>query len=150
MGIVVFLMAVGLVAAACSNSSTPSSGATSNPTESNSSGGESEGGQITIGSDAANDHGSKDVSGQEEVEVELDSFYFEPTVVKGTPGAQLKLELSNESQSLHNFTLSDQNIDQDVQPGQSADVTVTVPQSGFVEFFCKYHKGSGMVGELTA
>jgi len=29
------------------------------------------------------------------------------------------------------------------------DVTVTFPQSGSLEFFCKYHKSSGMVGELS-
>jgi len=85
------------------------------------------------------------------VEVEMDDFYFGPTVLTGSPGQKLTIELKNESKAgtLHNFTLSDQNIDQDVQADQSTEVTVTFPQSGFLEFFCKYHKSSGMVGELT-
>jgi plastocyanin len=149
------VMAIGLVAGACSKKSTPSAASTtptteaSSPEASPSESEEEEGGQITIGSDSANDHGTKDVTGESSVEVELDNFYFEPTVIKGTAGAEIKLELSNDSTTLHNFSLTDQNIDQDVQPDESVDVTVTIPQSGFVEFFCKYHKGSGMVGELT-
>jgi plastocyanin len=149
------LMAIGLVAGACSKKSTPTAGPTTPTTEASSpeaspSESESEGGQITIGSDSANDHGTKDVTGKSSVELELDNFYFEPTVIKGTAGAQIKLELSNDATVVHNFSLTDQNIDQDVQPDQSMDVTVTIPQSGFVEFFCKYHKATGMVGELTS
>jgi plastocyanin len=155
MTLVVLLLAVGLVAGACAKTSSSSSGTTTPPTETTSppapspSESESEGGTIMIGSDTANDHGSKDVSGMDETEVELDDFYFEPTVIKGTAGAQIKLELDNEGQALHNFSLPEQNIDQDVTAGQKVDVTVTFPQSGFLEFFCKYHKASGMVGELT-
>ncbi len=134
--LLVLFAALALVAAACSKKS-PSSGG----------GG---GGTITIGSDKANNKGTKDVSGMASFELELDSFYFNPTVLKGSPGAQIKLELKNETTgTLHNFTLSAQTVDQDVQPGKSADVTVTFPQSGFLEFFCKYHKSSGMVGELS-
>jgi plastocyanin len=107
---------------------------------------------MTIGSDTANNHGSEDVSGKSETSMELDDFYFGPTVLTGKPGQTLKIELENESKAgtLHNFSISDQNIDQDVSADQKVDVTVTFPQSGFVEFFCKYHKTSGMVGELTA
>jgi len=154
--ILALLMAIGLVAGACSKKSPTAAGGSKTPTtetsspEASPSETESEGGQITIGSDSANDHGTKDVSGQSSVEVELDSFYFEPTVIKGTAGAQIKLELSNDSTIVHNLSLTDQKVDQDVLPDQSMDVTVTIPQSGFVEFFCKYHKAQGMVGELTA
>ena len=81
--------------------------------------------------------------------MELDDFYFEPTVITGTPGQSIKLELENEGEALHNFTLTDQQIDQDVAAGQSSDVTVTIPQSGEVQFFCKYHKSLGMVGGLS-
>jgi len=30
------------------------------------------------------------------------------------------------------------------------EVEVTFPQSGTVEFYCKYHRQSGMVGQLQA
>ena len=155
----VLFFAVALVGAACSSKSPSSSGGSpsasagspsesASPSASSSEGG---GGTMTIGSDTANNHGSEDVSGKSETEVELDDFYFGPTVLTGTPGQSLKLELKNESKAgtLHNFSITDQSIDQDVTADQTVDVTVTFPQSGFVEFFCKYHKSSGVVGELT-
>src|SRR5262249_13220685 len=110
---------------------------------------ESEGGTIKIGDDTANDHGSRDVSGASSADVELDDFYFEPTVISGTAGQKVTLELENEGNALHNFSLTDQNIDTDVAAGEKAEVTVTIPTSGFLEFFCKYHRTVGMVGELT-
>jgi plastocyanin len=144
------LLAVGLLAGACSSSNKTTSGSTTTGgTTESPSATESEGGTMTIGSDTANDHGTKDVTGKDQTEVELDDFYFEPTVIKGSPGAQITLELSNEGTALHNFTLQDQNIDQDVQAGAKEEVTVTFPQTGFLEFFCKYHKALGMVGEFT-
>jgi len=132
--LLVLFLVLGLVAAACSSKKAESSGA----------------GTMMIGPDKANNHGTKDFSGKDEAEVEQDNFYFEPTVLKGTAGQKIKLELDNEAKStLHNFTLADQSIDMDVPAGQKVDVTVTFPQSGSLEFFCKYHKSSGMVGELS-
>jgi len=156
MRVAVLFAVLAVFGAACSSKSNSSSGGSPSPSESvsasaSASASESAGGTITVGSDTANNHGSKEVDNVTSVEVEMDDFYFGPTVLTGTPGQKLTIELKNESKAgtLHNFTLSDQNIDQDVQADQSTEVTVTFPQSGFLEFFCKYHKSSGMVGELT-
>jgi plastocyanin len=108
------------------------------------------GGTITIAGQKANDHGMRDVSGESSVELEQDNFYFEPTVLEGTPGQKLTIELSNEGSALHNFSIPDQSIDQDVQPDAKGEVTVTFPDSGTVVFFCKYHQSQGMVGALEA
>jgi plastocyanin len=108
------------------------------------------GGTITIAGQKANDHGMRDVSGESSVEVEQDNFYFEPTVLEGTPGQKLTIELSNEGSALHNFSIPDQSIDQDVQPDAKGEVTVTFPNSGTLVFFCKYHQSQGMVGALEA
>jgi plastocyanin len=88
------------------------------------------------------------VSGK--TEVELDDDYFKPTVLEGDPGATGTLELKNEGGAEHNFTLADQNIDQDVDAGEEAEVTVKIPDSGQLSFFCKYHKDLGMAGTLQA
>jgi plastocyanin len=113
--------------------------------------GTEEGGEtITIAGQKANDHGMKDVSGESSVELEQDNFYFEPTVLEGTPGQKLTIELSNEGSALHNFSIPDQSIDQDVQPDAKGEVTVTFPDSGTLVFFCKYHQSQGMVGALEA
>jgi plastocyanin len=108
-----------------------------------------EGGTTTISGQASNDHGTKDVSGMSSVDLELDNFYFEPTVLKGTPGQKLTIELENEGNVEHNFSISDQSIDQDVEAGEKKEVDVTFPQSGTLSFFCKYHRSQGMAGGLT-
>src|ERR671937_1859221 len=110
--------------------------------------GESEGTKTTLAGVSANDHGTKQVSGT--TEIELDDYYFEPTVLKGKPGAKVTLELKNEGKVEHNFSLDAQHIDQDVDAGESAKVTVTIPQSGMLSFYCKYHKSMGMAGALEA
>jgi plastocyanin len=104
-------------------------------------------GKKTIAGVPANDHGSKSVSG--ESEVELDDFYFEPTVLKGKAGSQVTLELKNEGSTEHNFTIDSQGIDKDVEAGEDAKVSVTIPQSGEISFYCKYHKSMGMAGALA-
>ena len=40
-------------------------------------------------------------------------------------------------------------MSQDINPNGKVSVTVTFPKSGFVEFYCRFHRASGMVGELT-
>ena len=112
------------------------------------SGGESGGGKKTIAGVSANDHGSKSVSGS--TEVELDNYYFKPTVLKGKPGSELTLELKNEGSVEHNFTIDSQGIDKDLEAGKDAKVSVTIPKSGVVSFYCKYHKSMGMAGALEA
>jgi plastocyanin len=104
------------------------------------------GGTTTIGDVAANAHGTKDVSGESKVEVELDDDYFSPTVLEGTPGQRVTLELKNEGGSEHNLTIGELKVDQDVEPGDEAEVEVTFPESGTLTFFCKYHRSAGMAG----
>jgi plastocyanin len=111
-------------------------------------GNEGGGGTTTIAGQKANDHGTKDVSGESSLELEQDNYYFSPTILMGSAGEKLTLELSNEGSALHNFSVTDQGIDQDVPSGKKAEVTVTFPQSGTLVFFCKYHQTLGMVGAL--
>ncbi len=96
-------------------------------------------------------HGTKDVSNAtEKVEVELDDNYFGPTILKGKPGQMLELELKNEGNTAHTFTLSEQNVDAEVQPGDETEVDVTFPESGELKFVCKFHEGEGMIGALQS
>jgi plastocyanin len=103
----------------------------------------------TIGGQAVESHGTKDVSGETgKVEIEMYDYYFEPTVLKGTPGQKVMLELKNTGNNAHTFTVSEQSVDQEVQPGDEAEAEVTFPQSGELTFVCKFHQSSGMVGAL--
>jgi plastocyanin len=112
------------------------------------SGSGSGGGQTVIAGVNANNHGSATVS-ENEAKVELDDFYFEPTVLKGKPGQRVTLELENEGKEEHNFSIASQGIDQDLEAGEDGKVMVTIPKSGLVSFYCKYHKGMGMAGALA-
>jgi plastocyanin len=106
--------------------------------------------KATIAGLEANDHGSATVEDSGKTEVELDDNYFEPTVLEGSPGKNVLLELKNEGGTEHNFTLEDQSIDEDVEAGEETEVMVKLPQSGELSFYCKYHKDLGMAGALKA
>ncbi|MBA3653927.1 MAG: cupredoxin domain-containing protein [Actinobacteria bacterium] len=83
----------------------------------------------------------------EGLEVEVDDNYFRPNVIQGTARQSVTLVLASEGKSVHNFTLADQKVDVDIAAGQHASVKITLPASGDLVFFCKYHKDeSGMVG----
>jgi plastocyanin len=108
-----------------------------------------EGGSTTIGGMAAELHGTKDVSNETgKVEIELYDDYFEPTILEGKPGQKVTLELKNEGDNPHTLTISDQEVDQEVQPGDEAEAHVTFPQSGQLAFVCRFHESNGMVGAL--
>jgi len=90
----------------------------------------------------------KDVTGLAELHLEADEYYFEPAFLQETPGQKLKLEVENESSTLHSFTIPDQKLDMDIPPKAKVVVEVTFPPSGMVRFFCKFHAALGMDGEL--
>ncbi|HEX2179051.1 MAG TPA: cupredoxin domain-containing protein [Actinomycetota bacterium] len=96
----------------------------------------------------ANAHGEVDASGEDTVEFELDDNYFEPTVILGTAGQEITLEAFNEGGNIHNFSLTDQQIDQDFREDSEEEIEVSFPDSGALTFFCKYHAELGMRGEL--
>lgn len=127
-----------LVAAACGNGGEESEEA---ETE--------EGGTISVGGLDANDHGSADVAGESRVELEADDFYFEPTVLSGEAGQTLTVEVVNEGDATHTFTLEDQGVDVELDPGQSGEAEVTFPDSGALVFICRFHSGQGMRGALS-
>jgi plastocyanin len=112
--------------------------------------GGSGGKKVQVGGLSANDHGAKDVTGMTSLDVEADNFYFEPTVLKGTPGQHLTLTIKNSTGTEHNFTLSSQNVSKDLDANKAETVSLTFPSSGTVSFFCVYHKNKGMAGGLQS
>jgi uncharacterized cupredoxin-like copper-binding protein len=71
-------------------------------------------------------------------------------VLKGSSGERVTLELKNEGGTEHNFSIDSDHIDKDLEAGASATVTVRIPRSGELSFYCKYHKDRGMAGALAA
>jgi YVTN family beta-propeller protein len=99
---------------------------------------------------AVSDHGTKKVTGLVEIALEADDYYFAPAFLHGEPGQPLTLAVENESGALHNLSIPELQVDQDIPPKAVAKVRVTFPSAGTVRFFCKLHAGMGMNGELRA
>jgi plastocyanin len=76
---------------------------------------------------------------------------FQPKTITGKAGSTVKVALNNTGQNEHNFKIDGQKAaDADIKPGKSATVSVKIPASGTVQFYCEYHKGLGMVGTVKA
>jgi plastocyanin len=97
----------------------------------------------------ANFHGIGRVVDGGTIEMEMDEAYFEPTVLKGPPGATVTIELENEGVRQHNFSVPSQGIDLDCGVRASGEVQVVFPRSGVLPFLCKYTGTSGMRGEIA-
>lgn len=93
--------------------------------------------------------GGRHASGMATFDMDAGDFYFKGTFIQGEPGQKLTLEIRNVAAQTHNFSLPAQGIDRDI-PLLSArvNVDVTYPESGTVQFFCKYHTARGMNGQL--
>ncbi len=94
-----------------------------------------------------NSHGTKTVK-QRSIDVEQDDFYFEPTFIRAKPGSTVRVKLENEGNASHTFTIDAEDVDKVVSAGKDATVKVTVPDSGFVAFYCRFHDGQGMQGAV--
>ncbi|MGI8661683.1 MAG: cupredoxin domain-containing protein [Acidimicrobiales bacterium] len=94
-----------------------------------------------------NDKGTGDATSGT-IELEADDFYFNPTFIKVTPGATVKVTFKNDGKAQHTFTSADLGVDQVVEPGKEVELNITVPATAPVEFHCRFHQSSGMQGAL--
>lgn len=93
-----------------------------------------------------NDHGTATASN--DMEVELDDFYFGPTFIKATAGQQFTVKLASEGKANHTFTIDSLGIDQQFAPDEAKSLSITAPASGVLQFYCRFHRGSGMQGAI--
>ncbi len=119
------VLATLFVATACSSSSssTPAGGSTSSEPPTN-------------------------VAGKSSTTMSAENFFFTPATLDGTAGQKLTITLSNDGSVPHNFSIDDQSINVTLEPGQQKDIQVAFPESGSVQFYCSFHRSSGMVGLL--
>lgn len=106
-------------------------------------------GTVMIAGEEATNHGAEDVTGLSETEVEVDDYYFEPTVLEGEAGQSLSVSLHNEGAVAHTFTIDEQEVDVQLSGGASDQADVTFPESGALVFYCTFHRSSGMLGGLS-
>jgi plastocyanin len=91
-------------------------------------------------------HDSADLPASGEIEMEVDDSYFEPTFVKTTAGAKVTVKLRREGSLPHTFTIDKVKVDQMLEPEATATVSFTMPDSGHLNFYCKFHRATGMQG----
>ncbi|MET0902518.1 MAG: cupredoxin domain-containing protein [Acidimicrobiales bacterium] len=96
-----------------------------------------------------NDEGSGEVS-DGEVEMELDDFYFGPTFTQAEAGSTVTVSLFNEGDTTHTFTIDSLGIDEELAPEATLEVEVTLPESGAVRYYCRFHADQGMQGAFYA
>ncbi len=104
---------------------------------------------VIVAGEEAKNHGTENVAGVEEFEIEMDDFYFRPTVLSGEAGQTITVELLNNGSNAHTFTIDALNVDLEVQPEQNGTTKVSFPESGALLFYCKFHAGAGMRGGLS-
>lgn len=94
----------------------------------------------------AKDHGAA-VAGGSTILLTAEDSFFTPTCETGVTVGTVTIKLQNAGHALHNFSIPGQAVDVDVAPGTV--VTITVAKGAQpLQFFCKYHRTSGMVGVL--
>jgi plastocyanin len=93
--------------------------------------------------------GTKTVRNGDTVDLEADTFYFGPTFSQGPAGAKITVNLGNEGKSTHTFTIDAQNVNQQLGPDAKATVTVTIPSSGSMLYYCNFHHDQGMQGAFV-
>ena len=106
-------------------------------------------GTVMIAGEEATNHGAEDVTGLSELELEVDDYYFEPTVLEGEAGQSLSVSLHNEGAVAHTFTIDGQEVDVQLSGGASGQADLTFPESGALVFYCTFHRSSGMLGGLS-
>jgi plastocyanin len=137
--VVITALSLLFLAAGCGGSSKSSDESEEAPTS------------TTIMGTQVQSHGTKDVTNASgKVEIELYDNYFEPTILKGKPGQMVELELKNEGNATHSFTLAEQSVDKEIQPGDETETDVKFPASGELKFVCKFHGAEGMIGALQS
>jgi plastocyanin len=120
--IIVMVGALAVVAGACSSD-------TSEPT-----------GTTGTGGTTATDTSSEPAG--DAAELTIVDFAFEPSAV--TPGPDGVLRVTNDGATTHTFTMDDGSIDEQIEPGQSVEVTVG-NEGGF---HCEIHPS--MTGTVEA
>jgi plastocyanin len=107
-------------------------------------------GTVVLGGEEATDRGTAVVEEGADVALAAGDYYFEPTVLTGPPGADIDLVIRSAGRVTHNISLPEQQVDEDIAPGGSTEIRMTVPRTGSAVFFCSYHRGRGMLGALVA
>lgn len=134
--LMVLAIALSLATAACSSDSTPSSSGTTAPPPASPSA------SPTVDQGGSGGGGGNSAT----IDAGANGFVFTPSTVSIAQGG--KLTVKNAGTVPHTFTIQSEDINEVMQPGQSAKITISLAP-GTYPFVCTFHQSSGMTGTLT-
>jgi len=136
--IIAVLVALGVLATACTTKTSSSAAATSSsatPT-------------ATTSPIPTSPAPPADLTGKSAFTISTYDNFFSPNTLNGSTGQKLQLTITNLGAATHTFTIASEGIDVLLAPGTSQTVEVTFPKSGSTQFVCRFHESMGMVGQL--
>ncbi|MBI4307327.1 MAG: cupredoxin domain-containing protein [Chloroflexi bacterium] len=84
-----------------------------------------------------------------QVALTASNYQYAPREVTVKAGEKVRLVVTNNSNTKHNFHIDGQKIETDVESGQSKTVEWTVPsKTGEIDFGCETHEKQGMKGKF--
>ena len=84
--------------------------------------------------------------GAEDQTLTISNFTFDPSTLALPSGQDVKIEVTNEDDVEHSFTLDDDSVSQDVEGGEDASVTLNLTEG--IGWHCEYHPDA-MKGTIT-
>jgi plastocyanin len=139
--IVTFAAVVALAACGGDGGSTGAGPSTSAPAASAG----ASGAPVTL-SGAVTAKGSADLGTGGTLALGLGDSFFAPTYVKAGPGAAVVVTLTNSGAMPHTFTVDSPKVDVTVAAGGTGTAAFTLPKSGALRFYCRFHAALGMQG----
>jgi plastocyanin len=88
-----------------------------------------------------------DEGGGGAIEVVAENFAFSPTSIPVEAGSEIELTFTNNDDTQHSFTAESAGVDLVVDGGASDSATFTAPDSGSIDFVCKFH--ASMTGTIS-
>ena len=82
------------------------------------------------------------------IDLEAKDFEFAPAEPTAPAGAEVTVKLRNTGAAPHTFTIAALGVDEQVAAGETGEATFTMPDTGNVEFVCRFHEGQGMKGTV--
>lgn len=95
-----------------------------------------------------NNNGTEDIGDATTLQVDAGDFFFAPTFAHAAAGAEIQVTVDNQGDATHTFTIDDEDVDVEVAPGDTAEVTVTLPEDEALRFYCRFHESQGMQGAV--
>ena len=96
------------------------------------------------GTDGSTDNGGGGGGGDQTITIS--DFTFDPDTLTVPAGQDVTIEVTNEDDVEHSFTLDDDSVSQDIEGGESQSVTLNLTEG--IGWHCEYHPDT-MKGTVT-